>query len=67
MVEAHPKKKKEMMEWPELFLSVKKCLIDSGKITEDVVENMKKEFVQALNDPCSVLFDAFFQAKGMVD
>ena len=60
------KRKEGIMERQELLLSARQCLLDSGRISNDVVENMKKEFTQVLSNPNAVLFDAFFQAKAFV-
>ncbi|MCY4524411.1 MAG: methyltransferase domain-containing protein [Halobacteriovoraceae bacterium] len=60
------KRKEGIKERRELLLSAQQRLINAGGIDKDVVENMKKELEQVLNNPDAVLFDAFFQAKAVI-
>jgi len=60
----HPQKRKEIIEfWSELLMSASEQLLQSGYVTQDIVEGMKVEIVHVANDPNAVFFFSFIQAK----
>lgn len=62
-----PAKRKAMIAfWEELLLSAADQLLKRGKVTEAVVEGMKRELKQVQNDPNAVFFFAFVQAEARV-
>ena len=52
--------------WEELLLSAADQLIQAGKVTQDVVDGMRREMHQVQNDPNAVFFYAFVQARAVV-
>lgn len=62
-----PHRRKAMIAfWEELLLSAADQLLARGKVTEAVVEGMKRELKQVQNDPNAVFFFAFVQAEARV-
>jgi ubiquinone/menaquinone biosynthesis C-methylase UbiE len=49
--------------WSDLLLSGAPALLEAGKVTEPVVEGMRKELARVARDPNSVFFYAFIQAR----
>jgi ubiquinone/menaquinone biosynthesis C-methylase UbiE len=61
-----PKKRAAFLEyWISLLLSGAPALIEAGKITEDTVHEMKKEFSLLKEDPDAVIFYSWIQAKAI--
>ncbi|MCF7222570.1 class I SAM-dependent methyltransferase [Marilutibacter chinensis] len=62
-----PARRKTMIAfWEELLLSAAEQLIAAGKVTQDVVDGMRREMHQVQNDPNAVFFYAFVQARATV-
>ncbi len=62
-----PARRKTMIAfWEELLLSAADQLIAAGVVTEDVVDNMRREMRQVQNDPNAVFFYSFVQARAVV-
>ncbi|WP_127718068.1 class I SAM-dependent methyltransferase [Halobacteriovorax sp. HLS] len=62
-----PKQRKEYIDfWHELMLSAADQLIEAERVTEEVVEEMKKEMEQVASDPNAVFYYSFIQAKARV-
>ncbi len=62
-----PSRRKTMIAfWEELLLSAADQLIAAGAVTEDVVDNMRREMRQVQNDPNAVFFYSFVQARATV-
>lgn len=62
-----PARRKTMIAfWEELLLSAATQLIDAGKVTQEVVDGMRREMHQVQNDPNAVFFYAFVQARATV-
>ncbi|WP_206861529.1 class I SAM-dependent methyltransferase [Lysobacter changpingensis] len=62
-----PARRKTMIAfWEELLLSAADQLIEAGKVTQDVVDGMRREMHQVQNDPNAVFFYAFVQARAVV-
>lgn len=62
-----PARRKTMIAfWEELLLSAADQLIAAGRVTEEVVEHMRREMRQVQNDPNAVFFYAFVQARAVV-
>lgn len=60
----YPQARKECMEyWTELLLSASQQLISSNFVSEEVVEEMRKEMSKVANDPNAVFFYSFVQAQ----
>ena len=59
-----PKKRAQFIDyWTNLLLSVASSLIDAGRITDEEVVAMKAELSKAKNDPDTVFFYSWLQAK----
>ena len=52
--------------WTELLLSGAPGLLEAGKVSEEVVEGMKKELKRVGHDPDAVFFFSFVQARARV-
>jgi ubiquinone/menaquinone biosynthesis C-methylase UbiE len=62
-----PARRKTMIAfWEELLLSAADQLIAAGAVTEEVVENMRREMRFVQNDPNAVFFYSFVQARAVV-
>lgn len=62
-----PARRKTMIAfWQELLLSAADQLIDAGKVTEEIVDGVRREMQQVQNDPNAVFFYAFVQARATV-
>mgnify|MGYP003576068638 FL=1 len=62
-----PARRKTMIAfWEELLLSAADQLIEAGKVTQEVVDGMRREMHQVQNDPNAVFFYAFVQARAVV-
>lgn len=60
----HPQKRKEIIEyWTELLLSASEQLLSAEYVTQQIVEDMKKEMDIVASDPNAVFFYSFIQAK----
>jgi ubiquinone/menaquinone biosynthesis C-methylase UbiE len=59
-----PKHRAQFIEyWTSLLLSGAPGLLDAGRITPEIVEEMKRELEIVKHDPDAVFFYAWFQAK----
>lgn len=59
-----PKKRAAFLEyWNSLLLSGAPALIEAGKVTEEVVNEMSAEFSRLKDDPDSVIFYSWIQAQ----
>lgn len=62
-----PEKRKETIDfWHELLLSGADTLIKESRVTEELVEEMKKEFSDVATNPNAVFYYSFVQATGTV-
>ncbi len=62
----YPQQRQEDIEyWTELLLSASEQLIKAEYVTEDIVENMKKEMAIVTKDPNAVFYYSFMQAKAI--
>lgn len=62
----NPKKRAAFIEyWTSLLLSGAPGLIDAGEVTADTVAEMKRELNRLKNDPDSVYFYTWIQAKAV--
>jgi ubiquinone/menaquinone biosynthesis C-methylase UbiE len=62
-----PARRKQMIAfWEELLLSAADQLVAAGKVTENVVEGVRREMRQVQNDPDAVFFYSFVQARATV-
>jgi ubiquinone/menaquinone biosynthesis C-methylase UbiE len=62
----YPQQRQEVIEyWTELLLSASEQLIKAEYVTEDIVENMKKEMAIVTKDPNAVFYYSFMQAKAI--
>ena len=62
-----PARRKTMIAfWEELLLSAADQLLAAGKVTEEIVEGVRREMQQVQNDPHAVFFYAFIQARAVV-
>lgn len=52
--------------WEELMLSAADQLLAAGRVTEAVVDGMRREMRDVQNDPDAVFFYSFVQARAMV-
>ena len=52
--------------WEELLLSAADSLVQAGRVTQDVVDGMRREMHDVQNDPDAVFFYAFVQARATV-
>lgn len=62
----NPQQRHEVIEyWTELLLSASEQLIQAQYVTEEIVENMKKEMAVVAKDPNAVFYYSFMQAKAI--
>lgn len=62
-----PAKRKQTIDfWSDLLLSGADILIQKGVVTEELVQDMKKELNSVSKDPNAVFFYSFIQATGTV-
>ncbi len=62
-----PKKRAQFIDyWSDLMLSGADNLISTGRVTNELVEEMKTEFSRLKNDDDSVIFYSWILAKGQV-
>lgn len=60
----YPQKRKEIIEfWSELLMSASDQLLKAGYVTQETVDGMESEMSVVANDPNSVFFFSFIQAK----
>lgn len=52
--------------WSELLLSGAPGLLQAGKVSEEIVEGMKRELREVAHDPNAVFFYSFVQARAIV-
>lgn len=52
--------------WSELLLSGAPGLLDAGKVSQEIVEGMKRELEDVAHDPDAVFFYSFVQARARV-
>jgi len=63
----HPDKRQEVIAyWTDLLLSASEQLIESEKVTSQLVEQMRIELYRIQNDPNAVFFYSFVQAQAVV-
>ena len=55
-----------VLYWQELILSAVDELLGAGRVTQDLVDAMEKEFNQILKNPNAIFFDSFMQASARV-
>jgi hypothetical protein len=59
-----PKKRSEFIEyWTTLLLSGAPGLIQAGKVSQETVDEMKTELTRLKDEPDSVIFYSFVQAR----
>lgn len=59
-----PKKRASFLEyWNALLLSGAPALIEAGKVTQEIVDEMSAEFARLKDDPDSVIFYSWIQAQ----
>lgn len=62
-----PGRRKTMIAfWEELLLSAAEQLVQAGRVTQDVVDGMRREMNDVQNDPNAVFFYSFVQARATV-
>lgn len=62
-----PEQRKTMIAfWSELMASAADVLIDAGRVSKELVANMKAEMEQVQDDPNAVFFYNFIQARAVV-
>jgi ubiquinone/menaquinone biosynthesis C-methylase UbiE len=62
-----PARRKTMIAfWEELLLSAAEPLLQSGSVSEDVVNGMRREMQEVQSDPDAVFFYSFVQARATV-
>lgn len=60
----YPQARKDCIDyWAELLLSASDQLIESGYVSEDIVEGMKEEMARVASNPNAVFFYSFVQAR----
>lgn len=63
----NPAQRKQMIAfWEELLLSAAEQLLAADKVTDEVVEGVRREMRQVQNDPNAVFFYSFVQARAVV-
>ncbi len=63
----NPAQRKQMIAfWEELLLSAADQLLAAGKVTDEVVEGVRREMRLVQNDPNAVFFYSFVQARAVV-
>ena len=62
-----PGRRKTMIAfWEELLLSAADQLLEDGRVTQDIVDGMRREISDVQNDPNAVFFYSFVQARATV-
>ena len=62
-----PARRKTMIAfWEELLLSASDQLLQAGKVTQEVVDGVRREMRDVQNDPNAVFFYSFVQARATV-
>lgn len=62
-----PARRKTMIAfWEELLLSASDQLLAAGKVSEEIVDGVRREMHQVQNDPNAVFFYSFVQARATV-
>ena len=62
-----PARRKTMIAfWAELLLSAADQLLAAGKVTDDIVDGVRREMHQVQSDPNAVFFYSFVQARATV-
>ncbi|MEO8367420.1 MAG: methyltransferase domain-containing protein [Pseudoxanthomonas sp.] len=62
-----PARRKTMIAfWEELLLSASEQLLAAGKVSEEIVDGVRREMQQVQNDPNAVFFYSFVQARATV-
>jgi ubiquinone/menaquinone biosynthesis C-methylase UbiE len=62
-----PARRKTMIAfWEELLLSAADQLLEAGRVTEEIVDGMRREMNDVQNDPNAVFFYSFVQARATV-
>jgi len=62
-----PARRKTMIAfWEELLLSAADQLLEAGRVTQDIVDGMRRELHDVQNDPNAVFFYSFVQAQATV-
>ena len=62
-----PARRKTMIAfWEELLLSAADQLLEDGRVTQDIVDGMRREISDVQNDPNAVFFYSFVQARATV-
>jgi hypothetical protein len=60
----YPQARKDCVEyWEDLLLSASQQLVEANYVSDEVVEEMKKEMSKVANDPNAVFFYSFVQAS----
>ena len=63
----NPAQRKQMIAfWEELLLSAADQLLAADKVTDEVVEGVRREMRMVQNDPNAVFFYSFVQARALV-
>lgn len=63
----NPARRKQMIAfWEELLLSAAEQLLAAGKVSDEVVEGVRREMRMVQNDPNAVFFYSFVQARAVV-
>jgi ubiquinone/menaquinone biosynthesis C-methylase UbiE len=62
-----PARRKTMIAfWEELLLSAADQLLEAGRVTQEIVDGMRRELNDVQNDPNAVFFYSFVQARATV-
>lgn len=62
-----PARRKTMIAfWEELLLSAADQLLEAGRVTQEIVDGMRREMNDVQNDPNAVFFYSFVQARATV-
>lgn len=62
-----PARRKTMIAfWEELLLSAAGQLLEAGRVTQEIVDGMRREMNDVQNDPNAVFFYSFVQARATV-
>jgi ubiquinone/menaquinone biosynthesis C-methylase UbiE len=62
-----PARRKTMIAfWEELLLSAADQLLEAGRVTQEIVDGMRRELSDVQNDPNAVFFYSFVQARATV-
>ena len=55
-----------ILHWQDLIMSAVDELLSQGRVNQELVDAMKKEFRDILKNPNAILFDSFMQASARV-